>query len=68
MDKELFNDLMASCNEAIEHGKGNIELRSVMIEVSDDEISIYSKYQKLSDNAKQAIHIILDEMLQAQPN
>jgi len=68
MDNELFNDLIASCNEAIEHGKGNIELRSTMIEVSDDEISFYSKYQKLPDIAKQAMHIILNEMLQAQPN
>ena len=66
MNKELFDDLMASCNEAIECENGIIELRSTVVEVPDDEIVFYSKYQKLSENAKQAMHIILDEMLHAQ--
>jgi len=66
MNKELFDDLMTSCNEAIEHEQGKIKLKSKIIEISDDEVAFYSKYQKLSENAKQAMHIILDEMLQAQ--
>ena len=64
MDNELFNDLMISCNEAIEHEKGNIKLKSTTLEISNDEIAFYSKYQKLSENAKQAVHIIVDELLQ----
>ena len=66
MDNELFNDLVASCNEAIEHEKGNIKLKSTVIEIPDDEIMFYSKYQQLSINAKRAMHVILDEMLHAQ--
>ena len=65
MEDNLFNDLVASCNEAIECEKGNIELKSTEIEIPDDEIVFYSKYRKLPENAKQAIHVILDEMLHA---
>ena len=31
--------------------------------IPDDEIAFYSKYRKLPENAKQALHVILDEML-----
>jgi len=65
MDDNLFNDLITSCNEAIECEKGNIEIKSTEIEIPDDEVVFYSKYRKLPDNAKQAIHVILDEMLHA---
>ena len=65
MDKSLFDDFLASCNEAIECEKTNIELKMTEIEIPDDEIVFYSKYRKLSDNAKHAIHVILDEMLHA---
>jgi len=63
MDNKLFNDLVDSCNEAIENEKGSIELKSTVIDIPDDEIMFYKKYQQLSVNAKQAMHIILDEML-----
>ena len=63
MDKELFDDLVASCNEAIECEKGSVQLNATVIEIPDDVIVFYSKYQKLSENAKIAVHIILDEML-----
>jgi hypothetical protein len=65
MEKNLFNDLVASCKEAIECEKGNIELKSAVIEIPNDEIVFYTKYRKLPENAKQAIHVILDEMLHA---
>ena len=65
MEDNLFNDLIASCNEAIECEKGSVELKSTEIEILDDEIVFYSKYRKLPENAKQAIHVILDEMLHA---
>ena len=65
MDNNLFNDLIESCNEAIECEKGNLDLKSVVIDIPDDEVVFYSKYRKLPDNAKQAIHVILDEMLHA---
>ena len=65
MEDNLFNDLVVSCNEAIECEKGNIELKSTEIETPDDEIVFYCKYRKLPENAKQAMHVILDEMLHA---
>jgi len=66
MDNELFSDLVASCNEAIENEKGAITLKSTLVEIPDDEIVFYSKYQRLSENAKRAIHVIVDEMLHVQ--
>jgi len=63
MDEKLFADLIASCNEAIANEKGETKLESTIVEVPDDEIMFYSKYQQLSENAKQAMHVILDEML-----
>ena len=63
MDEKLFADLIASCNEAIANEKGETKLKSTIVEVPDDEIMFYSKYQQLSENAKQAMHVILDEML-----
>jgi len=66
MDDKLFNDLVTSCSEAIENEKGNIRLKSTVIEIPDDEIVFYRKYQQLSTDAKQAMHVILDEMLHAQ--
>ena len=65
MDKELFDDLVASCNEAIANEMGSINLKSSVLEIPDDEIMFYSKYQQLSLSAKQAMHVILDEMLLA---
>jgi hypothetical protein len=36
MEKELFDDLIASCNEAIEHEKGNIKLKSTVVTIPDE--------------------------------
>ena len=63
MDSELFGELITSCKEAIEYENGNISLKSTVVEVPDDEVVFYSKYRKLPENAKHAVHIILDEML-----
>ena len=49
MDKELFDDLIASCKEVIEYQKGNIQLKTTVLEIPDEEISFYSEYRKLSD-------------------
>ena len=53
MEKELFEDLIASCKEAIEYEKGNIELREDIVEIPDDEIKFYAMYKKLSKRNKQ---------------
>lgn len=47
MEKELFDDLITSLNEAVEHEKGNIKLREHVITIPDDDISM--KYNKLPE-------------------
>jgi hypothetical protein len=66
MDDELFNGLVASCNEAIDNESGKITLNSTLIEVPDDEILFYTKYNQLSTHAKRAMHVIVDEILHVQ--
>ena len=57
MDKDLFDNLIASCNEAIEHEKGNIKLKSTIVTIPDDEIEAVNKFYRLSDKNK---HIAID--------
>jgi hypothetical protein len=35
VDKELFDDLMASCNEVLEHQRGNIQLKTTTLEMPE---------------------------------
>jgi len=53
MDKELFDDLVLSLNEAVEYEKGNINLKTTVIEIPDEEILFYHIYNKLSEPNKQ---------------
>jgi len=38
IDKELFDDLIESCKEVIEFKKGNIQLKTTILEIPDEEI------------------------------
>ena len=38
MEKELFDELIAACHEAIAHEIGNIKLNSNIVTMSDKEI------------------------------
>ena len=53
MEKELFDDLVLSLNEAIEYEKGNIQLKTTVLEIPDEEIAFYNIYNKLSESNKQ---------------
>ncbi|MCL2197470.1 MAG: hypothetical protein FWB80_00965 [Defluviitaleaceae bacterium] len=37
MDTELFDDLIASCKEVIEHKRRNVQLKTTTLEVPDEE-------------------------------
>jgi len=69
MSKDLFDDLVAACHEAIEHERGNIKLKSNIVSVSDDELEInqliFHKIAGLSKPDKQRIVRYADELLQA---
>jgi len=69
MDKELFDDLIAACEEAIEHEKGNIRLKSNIVSIPDEEIEmhqlLFHKVSSLSQPDKQRLIEYADELLQA---
>jgi len=38
MDKNLFDDLIASCNEVLAYRRGEIQLKTTTVEIPDDEL------------------------------
>jgi len=64
MEKELFDDLIASCNEAIEHEKGNIKLKSTVVTIPDEEIEAISRFNRLSKKNKHIAMVLINELYQ----
>ncbi|MCL2197484.1 MAG: hypothetical protein FWB80_01035 [Defluviitaleaceae bacterium] len=68
MRKELFDELVAACNEAIEHERGNIKLESNTVTIPDDEIEIsqlfFQKFSNLSQPNRKKVNQYIDELLQ----
>jgi len=64
MEKELFDDLIASCNEAIEHEKGNIKLKSNVVTIPDEEIEAISRFNRLSKKNKHIAMVLINELYQ----
>ena len=66
MDKELFDDLIAACHEAIEHEKGNLKLKSNIVTISDEEVEasqlLYRKIEGLPEAKKQKALRYIDEL------
>ena len=52
MEKELFDDLIQSCNEVIEYQKGNIQLKTSIVDVPNEEVVLFNLYSKLTDANK----------------
>ena len=64
MEKELFNELIESCEEAVAYQKGiKTNARSVIMIMPDEDISV--KYNRLAETDKAAITTIIDKMLLA---
>ena len=70
MDKDLFDDLVQSLNEAIDYAKGDkTKARSVMVSLPYDESEadhiLFQKISGLSGPNKQRAIQYVDELLQA---
>ena len=63
MSESVFNDLMDSLNEVEEHQCGNINLRTDVVEISDDYF--ISQFHMLSENDKYFVSNIIDRLLTA---
>ena len=69
MEKELFDDLIASCKEVIEYKKGNIQLKTTTLEIPDEEVDrsylFYQNFERLSEPSKEKAIQYVNELLQA---
>ena len=69
MDKDLFDDLIASCKETIEYRKGNIQLKTTTLEIPDDEVErdhlFYYNFERLPRQGKEKAIQYVNELLQA---
>jgi hypothetical protein len=70
MEKELFDNLVLSLEQAIEYEKGDkTKGRSVFIEISDEELEqkqlFWQKVESLSEPNRQRVAGYVDGLLQA---
>jgi hypothetical protein len=57
----VHEDTLLGLQEALDYAKGNITLKSTVIEITDEDIS--EKFNQLPGDIKQAIRIIIDNTL-----
>ena len=57
----VFDDLMQALHEVEEHQKGNIKLKSTIVEIPDDDIS--DMYNELTDNDKYLVRGMITRLL-----
>jgi len=66
MEKALFDDLIAACNEAIKYEKGTLRLNSHTVTISDEDIELsqllYRKIEKLPEIKRQKVMRYIDEL------
>ena len=66
MDKDLFDELVAACHEAIAYEKGNIELKSRTVTMPDEELEsaqlLYRKIERLPESKRQKAMLYIDEL------
>ena len=68
MDENLFDDLIASCNEVLAFKRGEVQLKTTTLKISDDELEpsqlLYYKIEQLPERDKQKAIQYVDELLQ----
>ena len=68
---KFFSDMIEALLEVEEHMKGNIKLKSNIIEVPDEELSdnarLYCKFETLSQDNKLKVIKFVDDLLQNEP-
>jgi hypothetical protein len=61
----VHDDTLQGLQEALEYAKGNLQLKSTVAEVNDDEIKFFSIYGKLSEANKLRMMDYANELLRA---
>jgi len=62
-NNSVFDDLMQALHEVEEHQKGNIKLKSRIVEIPDDDIDITDMYNKLTDSDKYLVRGMIKRLL-----
>jgi len=69
MDKNLFDDLITACNEALAYKRGEIQLKTTTLNIPDDEIGssqlLFQKIEMLPETEKQKAIQYVDNLIQA---
>ena len=61
----VHDDTLQGLQEALEYARGNLELKTTVVEVSDEEIKFYSIFGKLSETNKKKLMQYANNLLQA---
>ncbi|MCL2632985.1 MAG: hypothetical protein FWD34_00540 [Oscillospiraceae bacterium] len=61
----VHEDTLQGLQEALEYAKGNLRVKTTVVEIPDEEIKFYSIYGKLSETNKIKIMEYANELLQA---
>ena len=60
----IHEDTLQGLHEALEYARGNLQLKTSIVEVADEEIVFYSIYSKLSDANKKKLMNYANKLLQ----
>ena len=61
----VHKDTLQGLQEAVEYAKGNLQLKTTVVEIPDEEIKFYSVYGKLSKTNKTKVMNYAEDLLQA---
>jgi len=59
------DDTLQGLHEALSYAQGNLQLKTTVVEVSDEEINFYSIFGMLSESNKKKLMRYANELLQA---
>jgi len=61
----VHEDTLQGLNEALGYVRGNTQLKAATVEVTDEEITFYGIYAKLSDSGKAKLMNYANDLLKA---
>ena len=56
-------DTLQGLREALEYTRGNLDLKTTAVEVTDDEIQFYNIYNKLPEQSKRKLMSYANDLL-----
>ncbi|MCL2754894.1 MAG: hypothetical protein FWD35_04155 [Oscillospiraceae bacterium] len=59
----IHENTLKGLQELVEYAKGNLELRTTVVEVPDDEVNYDGLFKKLSANNRQKVLIYVNDLL-----